>query len=82
MKKFLSICAVIALFAMANLSTAQTSHEMQIDEEQLAEIIGDKPYSPFAGQTYSSVPLWGDSPRALLTALLEERKSSLPRVSQ
>ncbi len=56
---------IIFTFSMlllgAVVAAAQTEGGMQVDEEQLSDIISDKPYSPFAGRTFPSRPLWGDS---------------------
>ena len=52
MNNKLMACIAISLFAFANLSAAQTGMDMQVDEEQLAEIFGDKIYSPYAGRTF------------------------------
>ncbi len=61
MNKILLTCIAIGLFAIANPAAAQSGEAMKIDEEQLAERFGEKPYSPFAGRTFPSRPLWGDS---------------------
>ncbi len=67
MNKAILTCTAISLCALANLSVAQTSEAvqldapMQVDEEQLNELIGEDNYSPFAGRTFPSRPLWGDS---------------------
>jgi hypothetical protein len=61
MNKILLTCIAASLSAIANSSVAQTGADMQVDEEQLSEIFGDKNYSPFAGRTYPQQPLWGDS---------------------
>jgi hypothetical protein len=61
MKKMLLIAIAVALSAIASLSFAQTNTAMQVDEEQLSERFDEVQYSPFAGRSFPSRPLWGDS---------------------
>ena len=61
MNKIFLSCRAIGLSSIASLSVAQTGSDMQVDEEQLADRFDDVIYSPFAGRTFPSTPLWGDS---------------------
>ena len=58
MKTFAAACLAIGLSAIASLSMAQ---EFQANEKQLSDLYTGKAYSPFAGRTFPSRPLWGDT---------------------
>jgi len=52
------MCIAISLLMFTSSAVAQ---EGQPDESQLSEVYADKPYSPFAGNTFPERPLWGDT---------------------
>ena len=58
MKTTVSMCIAISLSMFTSSAVAQ---EGQPDESQLSEVYADKPYSPFAGNTFPERPLWGDT---------------------
>ncbi len=58
MKTFATACMAVGLSIIANLSMAQ---EFQANEKQLSDLYTGKAYSPFAGRTFPSRPLWGDT---------------------
>ena len=58
MKTFATACMAVGLSIIASLSMAQ---EFQANEKQLSDLYTGKAYSPFAGRTFPSRPLWGDT---------------------
>jgi hypothetical protein len=57
MKKFIP-CTFIAVLLVFSQASAT---EWQPDKEQLSNLYSGKAYSPFAGRTFPTRPLWGDS---------------------
>jgi hypothetical protein len=53
-----SICIAAALLMITSFSFAQ---EGEMSEEHLTELISERPYSPYAGNTFPERPLWGDT---------------------
>jgi hypothetical protein len=58
MKKFIACIFTILLLVGTSLASAQ---DWQTDEKQLSDLYSGKAYSPYAGRTFPTFPLWGDS---------------------
>jgi hypothetical protein len=54
------VCVFVSIYLCATAATS-VAQEMQADEETLAEIFSEQPYSPYAGRTFADRPLWGDT---------------------